>query len=77
MKSTNKFSMTVVISVLGLICSMAVSGCGFYHRPGETAAERARRHDRIFRNNISLMAEDVDELLNLDRVSHLSDKRVP
>ena len=77
MKSTNKFSMTVVISVLGLICSMAVSGCDFYHRPGETAAERARRHDRVLRNNMSLMVEDIDEVLNLDRVSHMSEKRVP
>jgi hypothetical protein len=77
MKSTSKFVMTVVISVLGLALVSAMSGCGMYHRPGETSAERARRHDRIHRNNVALMAEDIDEILGLDRVSHLSEKRVP
>ncbi|MCF7973024.1 MAG: hypothetical protein K9N55_04355 [Phycisphaerae bacterium] len=69
--------MTVVISVLGLAFVLSVSGCGLYHRPGETSAERARRHNRVLKNNISLMAEDVDQLLNLDRMSHLAEKRVP
>ena len=77
MKSTNNFVMTVVISVLSLAFVLAVPGCGWYHRPGETSAERARRHDRIHKNNMSLMAEDIDEVIGLDRLSHLSDKRVP
>jgi len=77
MKSTSKFVMTVVISVLGLAFVLAVSGCGMYHRPGETSAERARRHDRVYRNNVALMAEDIDVLFNMDRVSHLSERRVP
>ncbi len=77
MKSTSNFAMTVVISVLGLAFVLAVSGCGMYHRPGETSAERARRHDRVLRNNVSLMAEDIDQILGLDRVSHLSERRVP
>jgi len=77
MKSTSKFVMTVVTMVLGLAFALAVSGCGMYHRPGETSAERARRHDRVFKTNMSMMAEDVDEFLNLDRVSHMSEKRVP
>ncbi len=74
MKSTSKF---VMISVLGLAFVLAVSGCGMYHRPGETSAERARRHDRVLRNNVALMADDIDQILGLDRVSHLSEKRVP
>jgi hypothetical protein len=77
MKSTSKFVTTVVVAVMGLAFVMAVGGCGMYHRPGETSAERARRHDRILRNRISLMADDIDYLLNLDRASHLSEKRVP
>ena len=77
MKSTGKFVTIVAISVLSLVLAMAVSGCGWYHRPGETAAERARRHDRIHRNNAALMADDIDHILGLDRVSGLAEKRVP
>ncbi len=77
MKSTSSLVVTVVISVLSLAFMLAVSGCGWYHRPGETSAESARRHDRVLRNDMALMAEDIDQFLNLDRVSHLSDKRVP
>ncbi|MCP4454303.1 MAG: hypothetical protein GY809_22825 [Planctomycetes bacterium] len=68
--------MTVVISVVSLAFVLAVSGCGWYHRPGETSAERARRHNRVLKNDMALLAEDIDQALNLDRVSHLSDKRV-
>ena len=77
MKSTSKFVMSVVIAVMGLASVLSVSGCGMYHRPGETSAERARRHNRVLRNDFYLMAEDFDQILNLDRVSHLSEKRVP
>ena len=76
MKSTSNSVMTVVISVVSLALVLTVSGCGWYHRPGETSAERARRHDRVIKNDMALLAEDVDQALNLDRVSHLSDKRV-
>jgi hypothetical protein len=76
MKSTSNSVMTVVISVLSLAFVLTMSGCGWYHRPGETSAERARRHDRVLRNDMAFIAEDIDQLLNLDRVSHLSDKRV-
>jgi hypothetical protein len=77
MKSTSKFVVTLVISVLGLAFVLAMAGCSNYHRPGETAAERARRHDRILKNDMTLMADDVDHIFNLDRVSHMSEKRVP
>ncbi len=77
MKSTSKFVVTVVISVVSLGFLMTMSGCGWYHRPGETSAERARRHDRILRNDMTLMADDIDHIFNLDRVSHMSEKRVP
>ena len=77
MKSTSKFVTTVVIAVLGLSFILSVSGCGMYHRPGETSAERARRHSRIMKTNVYLMADDFDHVLGLDRVSHLSEKRVP
>lgn len=77
MKSTSKFVMSVVVAVLGLAFVLAVSGCSAYHRPGETSAERARRHSRIMKTNMYLMADDVDCLLGLDRVTHLSEKRVP
>ncbi len=77
MKSTSSFAVTVVVSVLSLAFVLTMSGCGWYHRPGETSAERARRHDRVHRTNMALMAEDIDQFLSLDRVSHLSDKRVP
>jgi len=77
MKSTSKFVMTVVISIVSLASVLAVSGCGWYHRPGETSAERARRHDRVLRNDMAFMADDIDSVLGLDRVSHMSDKRVP
>ena len=76
MKSTSNSVMTVVIAVLSLAFVLSVSGCGWYHRPGETSAERARRHNRVLRNDMALLAEDIDQVLNLDRVSHLSDKRV-
>ena len=77
MKSTSKFVMSVVIAVMGLASVLSVSGCGMYHRPGETSAERARRHSRILKTNMYLMADDIDTALGLDRVTHLSDKRVP
>ncbi len=77
MKSTSKFVATVVISVLGLGFVLAMTGCSMYHRPGETAAERSRRHDRVLRNDMALLADDIDHLLNLDRVTHMSEKRVP
>ena len=77
MKSTSKFMTTAVISVLSLGFVLAMSGCGWYHRPGETSAERARRHDRILKTNMSLMADDIDHIFQLDENSHLSEKRVP
>ena len=77
MKSTSKFVVTVAISVVSLGFLMTMSGCGWYHRPGETSAERARRHDRILKNDMTLMADDIDHIFNLDRVSHMSEKRVP
>ncbi len=75
MKSTSNFVMTAVISVVSLAFALSVSGCGWYHRPGETSAERSRRHSRVLKHDMALMAEDIDQFLNLDRVSHLSDKR--
>ena len=77
MKSTSKFMTTAVISVLSLGFVLTMSGCGWYHRPGETSAERARRHDRILKTNVTLMADDIDHILHLDENSRMTEKRVP
>jgi len=61
--------------LLGLI--LVASGCGSYAQPGETAAERSRRHRRILRVNHSQMMDDIDRLLHLDRPSRLTDRRLP
>ena len=54
-----------------------INGCGLYHQPGETAAQRARRHERVIRVNTSQLAEDIDKFFLLDRPTHLTDRRVP
>lgn len=69
--------LSLVTSLFLLALILVASGCGAYHQPGETAAERSRRHRRILRVNHSQMMEDIDKLLNLDRPSRLSDRRLP
>ncbi len=67
----------LVTSLFLLAVLLVASGCGSYAQPGETAAERSRRHRRILRVNHSQMMDDIDKLLNLDRPSRLSDRRLP
>ena len=61
--------------VLG-ICLLLV-GCGPYAGPGETSAERALRHRRVFRVNLCGFYEDIDRVLMLDRPSGLTENRLP
>jgi len=68
---------TLVTSLLLLTLILVASGCSSYHQPGETAAERSRRHKRILRVNHSQMMQDIDRVLNLDRPSRLTDRRLP
>ena len=63
---------TVLVCLLG----MALSGCSWDH-PGETAKEVDRDHDRTLRLNDEMMLSDIDKVLQLDRPSHLTDKRIP
>ena len=67
----------LVTSLFLLAVILVASGCGAYTQPGETAAERGRRHRRILRVNHHQMVDDIDKLLNLDRPSRLSDRRLP
>ena len=67
----------LIISLFVLALIVAATGCGSYAQPGETAAERARRHRRVLRVNNSQMMADIDRVLNLDRPTRLTDRRLP
>ena len=65
----------VILTYVGLLCLMLsvalmVSGCA---GAGETRAEIARRHRHVMWTNLSLVQDDVDALLMLDRASKTSD----
>jgi hypothetical protein len=75
-------SVSILVSKLILVCVLWVlaflpCGCGSYGRPGETAAEGRRRHDRVARINQQEMLDDIDKALLLDKPSTLTDKRIP
>jgi hypothetical protein len=60
----------VTLCLLGML----LSGCS---QPGQTAKEVGRRHDRVLQLNNQMMLSDIDRTLQLDRPSHLTDKRIP
>jgi len=70
--TTSKLCLWVVVLLLSVIC-LAASGC----RAGETAQESRLRHKRILRVNTSLLLEDIDRFLMLDKPSGLSGHRLP
>ena len=53
---------------------MSVSGC--MAGAGETKAEIARRHNHIMKSNMSLIQDDIDAILMLDKGSKTSEKTV-
>ncbi len=65
--------LTVVLGVL----FMLPGGCSSYEQPGETAAEGRRRHLRNSRINQQEMMADLDKVMQTDRPSRLTDKRIP
>jgi hypothetical protein len=58
----------VALCLLGMV----LSGCSWQH-PGETAKEVSR----VLRLNNQMMLSDIDRVLQVDRPSHLTDKRIP
>ncbi len=66
----------MVAALLGLL-ALGLAGCSSWHQPGETAADRSLRHDRVLRHNYQLMAEDIDKVLLLDKPSRLGDHSIP
>ncbi len=62
--------------ILGALISLP-SGCISYERPGESAAEARRRHERNARINHQEMMEDIDKSLHLDKPSKRIDQRMP
>ena len=44
---------------------------------GETEAEAARRHRRVFRVNQNELMSDLDRFMLWDEPSRLTDKRIP
>jgi len=73
------WSLSSVLSAAAVLLALVFvsSGCGFYHEPGQTAAEQGRRYRRVVRVNTSELVEDIDKVLMLDQPSHLTDKRIP
>ena len=66
--------------ILGVVlCALVfwLSGCGSWEQPGETSAEKRRRHKRNLRMNKQEMMADIDKALMFDEPSKLSDKRIP
>ncbi len=61
--------------ILGALISLP-SGCISYERPGESAADVRRRHERIYRIQQQQMMEDLDKALYLDKPSKRTDKRM-
>ena len=61
------------------LCAMVfwLSGCGFFEKSGETAAEGHRRHLRNLRVDNQSLMDDIDTVLLTDQPSKLTDKRIP
>ena len=75
-----KMKRNTIIMYSGLFCValavlMTVSGCAI-DGAGETKAEIARRHDHIRKTNMSLIQDDIDAVLMLDKPSKTSEKFV-
>ena len=66
----------VILPVILLVLVFMPFGCSS-SRPGETAAEGHRRHDRVARINKQEMMADIDVVFMLDEPSRLTDKRIP
>lgn len=67
-----------IVMYSGLLCAvfvvaMMISGCA---GAGETKTEVARRHRHIMSVNMSLIQDDIDALLMLDKASKTSEKFV-
>jgi hypothetical protein len=62
------------IFFVGLAVLITVSGC--MAGAGETKAEVARRHSHIMKSNMSLIQDDIDAILMLDKASKTSEKFV-
>ena len=73
-----KMKRNTIIMYKGLICILlsivlTVSGCA---GAGETRQEVARRHRYIMSTNMSLIQDDVDAILLLDKPSKTTEKIV-
>ena len=70
---------TEIIRYIGCLCllvvfAMVLTGCGA--TAGETKAEANRRRGHIMKTNISLLQDDIDAVLMLDKPSKTSEKLV-
>lgn len=70
---------TEIIRYFGSLCllvvfAMLLSGC--MGTPGETRAEANRRRGHIMRTNMSLISDDIDAILMLDKPSKTSEKLI-
>ena len=68
-----KVIVTLILSILFLL----PGGCSSYEQPGETAAEGRRRHLRNERIDQQELMADLDKLMQTDKPSRLTDKRIP
>ena len=75
MKSVSVCKVILVIVLCALF--LVPLGCMSYDQPGETVAEGRRRHKRTLRINRLEMMADLDALMLLDKLSKLTDKRIP
>jgi len=61
--------------ILIVLCAIGLSlaGCS---SPGETSDEINVRHQRVLRNDLQQIQDDVDAVFMLDKPSRISDKPV-
>ncbi len=76
MKSSYNFICKVVLALMLCVLVFLYFGCST-KQLGETKAETRRRHKRVLHTNQQELMRDLDKVLQLDKPSKLTDRRIP